>query len=114
MGKNSKRHLDGKLLRLEAEFNLADDRRRAATAKTAEIEEELDRLMSRIRRAEKKEAIKAAATARAFSRVMRIRAKSMEGLLVKVRVRRRWNTDDEASEITSSKVVADINALLDA
>src|SRR5947208_9123170 len=90
---------DAKLLRLAAEFKAADDRRRNATARTAEIEAELDRLGSRIRKAEKKEAKKAAATARAFNRVMNTRAKSLEGLLAKVKVRRRWNIDDEASEL---------------
>ena len=50
---------DAKLLRLAAEFKAADDRRRNATARTAEIEAELDRLGSRIRKAEKKETTKA-------------------------------------------------------
>jgi len=103
---------DAKLLRLAAEFKAADDRRRNATAKTAELEAELDRLGSRIRKAEKKEAKKAAATARAFNRVMNTRAKSLEGLLAKVKVRRRWNIDDEASELQILKsLVADIKAM---
>jgi len=103
---------DAKLLRLAAEFKAADDRRRNATARTAEIEAELDRLGSRIRKAEKKETTKAAATARAFNRVMNTRAKSLEGLLAKVKVRRRWNMDDEASEVQILKsLVADIKAM---
>ncbi|MER8396027.1 hypothetical protein NKH10_30020 [Mesorhizobium sp. M1340] len=103
---------DAKLLRLEAKFNAADDRRKQATATTAELEEELDRLMSLVRKAEEKEAKKAAATARAFDRVMEARARSLAGLLVKVRVRKRWNTDDEESEITILKsLVADIEAM---
>jgi hypothetical protein len=43
---------------------------------------------------------------------MKTRAKSLTGLLVKVRVRARWNTDDEASEATILKsLVADIKAM---
>src|SRR5437016_2522171 len=52
---------DAKLLRRVAKFKAADDRRRNATAKTAELEAELDRLGSRIRKAEKKETKEAAA-----------------------------------------------------
>ncbi|MER8489346.1 hypothetical protein NKH53_13845 [Mesorhizobium australicum] len=103
---------DAKLLRRAAEFKAADDRRRHATARTAEIEEELDRLRARVRKAEKKEAKKAAAVARVFDRVMKTRAKSLEGLLAKVKVRRRWNTDDEASEVQILKsLVADVKAI---
>ncbi|RWB94626.1 MAG: hypothetical protein EOQ56_30810 [Mesorhizobium sp.] len=106
------RNPDAKLLRLEAKFNAADNRRKDATARTAELEEEVDRLMSLVRKAEHTEAKKAAATARAFERVMQTRAKSLAGLLIKVRVRERWNTDDEESEITILKsLVADIEAM---
>lgn len=95
---------DEKVLRHAAEFYAADDRWQRATAKTAELEAEL-------RKAEKREVKRAAATARAFTRVMRTRARSMEGLLAKVNVRRRWNADDEASEATILKsLVADIVA----
>ncbi|MER9017355.1 hypothetical protein [Mesorhizobium sp. M0898] len=116
----SKRKADAKVLRHAAEFIAADDRWQKATARTAEIEAELtartaelkaelDRLRTRIRKAEKREAKKAAATARAFSRVMRTRASSVEGLLAKVKVRGRWNTDDEVSEaIILKSLVADI------
>ena len=100
---------DAKLLRRVAKFKAADDRRRNATARTAELEAELDRLGSRIRKAEKKEAKKAAATARAFNRVMNTRAKSLEGLLAKVKVRRPWNTDDEASEVQILKALSPIS-----
>ncbi|MGY2995832.1 hypothetical protein [Mesorhizobium sp. URHB0026] len=110
MGKTAKP--DANLLRHAAAFKAADDRRRHATARTAEIEEALDRLGARVRKAEKKEAKKAAAVARAFDRVMKTRAKSLEGLLAKVKVRRRWNTDDEASEVQILKsLVADIKAM---
>ncbi|MER9128026.1 hypothetical protein NKH81_34440 [Mesorhizobium sp. M0959] len=111
---------DAKVLRHAAEFIAADDRWQKATARTAELEAELtartaelkaalDRLRNRIRRAEKREAKNAAATAHAFRRVMRTRARSLDGLLAKVKVRRRWNTDDEASEALILKsLVADI------
>ncbi|MER9298771.1 hypothetical protein NKI38_20090 [Mesorhizobium sp. M0621] len=103
---------DAKLLRRVAEFKAADDRRRHATARTADIEAAIDRLGSRVRKAEKKEAKKAAAAVRAFDRVMKTRASSLEGLLAKVKVRRRWNTDDEASEVQILKsLVADIRAI---
>ncbi|TPN45325.1 hypothetical protein FJ976_24125 [Mesorhizobium sp. B1-1-9] len=107
-----KRTPDAKLLRLKAAFNAADKRRQKATTRTADLEAELDRLNARIRKAEKKEARKAAATAEAFNRVMKTRAKSVAGLLAKVKVRRRWNTDDEASEaIILKSLVADIRAI---
>ncbi|MER9167318.1 hypothetical protein NKI12_08025 [Mesorhizobium australicum] len=96
---------DAKLLRRVAEFRDADDRRRQATARTAELEEV-------VRKAEKKEAKKAAAVARAFDRVMKTRARSLEGLLAKVKVRRRWNTDDEASEVhILESLVADLETM---
>ncbi|MER9631757.1 hypothetical protein [Mesorhizobium sp. M0296] len=105
---------DAKLLRLEAKFRAADDRRKEATAKTAELEEAVDRLMALVRKAEKKEAKKAATTARAFDRVMCTRARSLAGLLAKVRVRTRWNTDDEESEIAILRsIIADIEAMAD-
>ena len=104
--------IDAVYTRRVAEFKAADDRRRNATARTAELEAAIDRLGSRIRKAEEKEAKKAAATARAFNRVMNTRAKSLEGLLAKVKVRRRWNIDDEASELQILKsLVADIKAM---
>ncbi|TGQ32786.1 hypothetical protein [Mesorhizobium sp. M00.F.Ca.ET.216.01.1.1] len=84
MGK-TKRKPDAKLLRLEAELNAASDRWNEATARTAQIEEELDRLRSRREKAEKKEAKKAAAFVRARDRVMQTQAKSLEGLAVRVR-----------------------------
>jgi hypothetical protein len=98
-------HPDTELLRLEAEFVAADDRWSAATARTAELEAAIDK-------AEKREAKKAAATARAFRRVMTARATSLTGLAAKLRVRDRWNTDDEDSEIAILKsLAADIEAM---
>ncbi|ESZ68182.1 hypothetical protein X727_23175 [Mesorhizobium sp. L103C119B0] len=103
---------DAKLLRRVAEFRDADDRRRQATARTAELEEALDGLAARVRKAEKMEAKKAAAVARAFDRVMKTQAKSLEGLRAKVKVRRLWNTDEEASELQILKsLVDDIKAM---
>ncbi|RWQ54325.1 hypothetical protein [Mesorhizobium sp.] len=97
----SKRTPDAKLLKLEAEFNAAADRWDAATARRV--------------KAEKKEAKQAAATVRARDRVMRTRAKSLEGLAVKVRVRDRDYTDAEDLEIEILKsIVADIKAIVGA
>jgi hypothetical protein len=103
---------DAKLLRLMAEFNAASDQWDKATAKTAQIEEAIDRPKSRLRKSEKKEGRKAAKTARVFNRIMKTRSKGLVGLLVKVKVRDRWNTDDEASEITIlESLVADLKGM---
>jgi predicted nucleic acid-binding Zn-ribbon protein len=107
---------DAKLLRLEAEFNAASDRWNAATDRTEALEEELEatisRLRSRLAKAEKKEEKKSQAFARALDRIIKTRAKSLEGLLVKVRVRERDYTDDEDLEVEILKsLVDDIKAM---
>ncbi|MER8581730.1 hypothetical protein NKG95_24075 [Mesorhizobium sp. M1423] len=120
MGKTARRSPDAKLLRLEAKFNAASDRWNEATDRTAKLEEELEeaikrlrsRLMSRIAKAEKKEEKRAAAFGRALDKVMKTRAKTIEGLAVKVRVRERDYTDDENLEIVILKsLVDDIKAM---
>ncbi|TIO36544.1 hypothetical protein [Mesorhizobium sp.] len=116
MGKTARRSPDAKLLRLEAELNAASDRWNRATSRTAELEDELDeaivRLRSRLAKAEQKEEKKAAAFGRAFAKVMKTRAKTIEGLSAKVRVRERDYTDDEDREITILKsLVDDIKAI---
>ncbi|PAP99502.1 hypothetical protein LRP31_06695 [Mesorhizobium mediterraneum] len=114
------READARLLRLEAKFNAASDRWNAATDRTEKLEAELDerlrslksRLISRIEKAEKKEEKRAAAFGRAFDRVMKTRARTIEGLAVKVRVRERDYTDDEESEIAIlNSLVDDIKSL---
>jgi chromosome segregation ATPase len=103
---------DRKLLRLKAKFKATDAKRRKATDRAAAIEAKIDRLQALMRKAEDKEARREIASARAFERVMKARAKSLKGLIAKVKVRRRWNTDDEASEVTILKsLVADIEAM---
>jgi predicted nucleic acid-binding Zn-ribbon protein len=114
--KRKTRHPDAKLLRFEAEFNAASDRWNEATDRTealeAELEETISRLRSRLAKAEKKEEKKAAAFARALDRIMKTRAKSLEGLLVKVRARERDYTDDEDLEVEILKsLVDDIKAI---
>ncbi|MER9634256.1 hypothetical protein [Mesorhizobium sp. M0228] len=120
MGKAARRSPDARLLRLEAKFNAASDRWNAATDRTAKLEEELEerlrslrsRLMSRIAKAEKKEENRAAAFSRALDKVMKTRAKTIEGLAVKVRVRERDYCDDEDLEITILRsLVDDIKAM---
>lgn len=113
---NGKRHPDAKLLRLEAEFNAASDRWNAATDRTQALEQELEEAISRLRlriaKAEKKEEKKSEVFARALRRIMKTRAKSLEGLAVKVRARERDYTDDEGLEIEIlESVVADIKAM---
>ncbi|MER9596704.1 hypothetical protein [Mesorhizobium sp. M0244] len=118
MGKTTRRSLDAKLLRLESKFNSASDKWNAATDRTAKLEDELEeainRLRSRIAKAEKKEEKRAAAFARALDKVMKTRAKTIEGLAVKVRVRERDFADDEKLEISILKsLVDDIKAMAD-
>ncbi|RWO94571.1 MAG: hypothetical protein EOQ98_30365 [Mesorhizobium sp.] len=114
------READAKLLRLEAKFNAASDRWNAASDRTGKLAAELDerlrslksRLISRIAKAEKKEEKRAAAFGRAFDRVMKTRARTIDGLAAKVRVRERDYTDDEAREITIlNSLVEDIKAM---
>ncbi|RWF67311.1 hypothetical protein [Mesorhizobium sp.] len=65
-----------------------------------------------MRKAEDKGARREIALERAFKRVMKARAKTLKGLVAKVKVRHRWNADDEASEATILKsLVADIEAM---
>ncbi|RWM76494.1 MAG: hypothetical protein EOR81_22855 [Mesorhizobium sp.] len=103
---------DAKLLRLEAKFNAATDRWADATALTAKLEGKELRVRSSREKAEKREAKKAAAFVRARRRVMKTRARSLEGLAVKVRVRERDYTDAEDLEIEIlESLVADIKAM---
>ncbi|MBZ9985270.1 MULTISPECIES: hypothetical protein [unclassified Mesorhizobium] len=114
------RNPDAKLLRLEAKFNAASDRWNKATDRTAAVEEKFEkaidrlksRLMSRIAKAEKKEEKRAVAFGRALDKVMKTRAKTIEGLAAKVRVRERDYTDAEDIEIEILKsLVDDIKAM---
>jgi hypothetical protein len=109
-------HRDAELLRLEAEFNTRYDQWDEASAKTAELEEKFDRITSRlrakIREAEGKEERAGEAISRLFFRVMRKRAKGLEGMLAKVRIRKRWNADDDESERTILKsLVQDLEGM---
>ncbi|TPI15758.1 hypothetical protein FJW06_05380 [Mesorhizobium sp. B4-1-3] len=110
MGKKSKS--DRKLLRLEAKLNAASRRWNKATTRTAAAEKEEERATARREKAEEKEVETAAAFARARDRLMNTRAKSLKGLLVKVRAREVDYSDDEALEVEILKsLVADLKAM---
>jgi chromosome segregation ATPase len=94
---------DAKLLRLEAEFNANSDREERAADKLDEIDAEIDRLRKRMRRVDRKLDRRTQEGSRLFDKIMATRAKSLDGMLAKVRVRKRWNTDDETSEIAILK-----------
>ncbi|MDX8480450.1 hypothetical protein RFN28_18560 [Mesorhizobium sp. VK24D] len=110
---------DKKLLRLEAKLNAASKRWNKATSRTAAAEEEEDRAKAegdraKVRRekAEAKEEKRAEAFGRARDRLMNTRAKSLKGLLAKVRAREVDYCDDEVLEIEFLKsLVADIKAM---
>ncbi|SFJ57329.1 hypothetical protein [Aerobium aerolatum] len=105
---------DASLLKLEAEFNANSERKVQAGDKVAELEAAFDRLRKRMRKAERKEGRRTQEGARLFNKVMETRADSLEGMFAKVRVRERWNTDEEASEIATLKsLIADLRALAD-
>ncbi|MER9278764.1 hypothetical protein [Mesorhizobium sp. M0522] len=105
---------DAKLLRLEVKFNAASDRWNEATARTAELEEEELRIRSRRAKAEKKEEKRAEAFVRARDRIMNTRARSLEGLAVKMRARERDYTDAKDLEIEILKsLVDDIKVMTD-
>lgn len=111
---------DKKLLRLEAKLNAASRRWNKATARTAAAEEEEDRAKAeqnraraRREKAEEKEEKRAEAFAHARNRLMDTRAKSLRGLLVKVRAREVDYCDDPALEVELLKsLVADIKAMI--
>ena len=89
---------DATLLRLEAKFMEANDQWDAATARTAAAEKEEERT--------------AAEVSRLFDSIMKTRATTLAGLLVKMRVRERWNTYEEASELAILKsLIADMKAM---
>lgn len=94
---------DAKLLRLEAEFIKAGDREEDAADRVEEFVAEIDRLRKRMRKADQKLHRRTRETERLFQKVMETRANSLDGMLAKVRVRQRWNADDETSEIAALK-----------
>jgi chromosome segregation ATPase len=89
---------DAKLLRLEAEFNASRDRERQAADKVEELEAEFDRLRKRIHKAEQKLERRTVEADRLMQKIMATRAKSLEGMIAKVRVRKSWSGDDDESE----------------
>lgn len=103
---------DAALLKLEARFNANSDREERAADKVETFEAEIDRLRKRMRKAERKHDRRTEAGSRLFSKVMATRATTIAGMMVKVRVRERWNTDDQESEVTIlNSLVADIKAM---
>ena len=105
---------DTTLLKLEAEFNANSEREVQAGDKVGELEAQFDRLRKRMRKAERKEDRRTQEGARLFNKVMETRADSLEGMFAKVRVRERWNTDEETSEIAILKsLIADMKAMME-
>lgn len=103
---------DATLARLEAKFNASSDRWDAATDNTDKIERLAERVRARREKAEESEQRDADAVETLFDQVMNARATTLAGLLVKVRVRDRWSTDDEQSEIAIlHSLVADLKAM---
>ncbi|PSJ53661.1 hypothetical protein [Pseudaminobacter soli (ex Li et al. 2025)] len=103
---------DATLLRLEAKFNANSDREEQAGDRIEELEAKFDRLRKRIRKTDQKLDRRTREGSLLFDKIMKTRATTLAGLLVKVRVRERWNTDDEKTEITILKsLVADLKAM---
>lgn len=103
---------DAELLRIEKKVNAASDRWKEASDQTAKLEEEENRLRSRRERAEKKEDKRSEAFVRVRDRVLETRAKSLDGLMVKVRVRELDYCDDPDLEVDFLKsLVEDIKAI---
>lgn len=106
---------DGSLLKLEAEFNANSDREDQAASRVEALEAEFNRLRKRMRKAEQKLDRLTQTGSRLFQKIMTTRASSLEGMSAKARVRERWNTDQEASEITILKsLIADVRAIAEA
>ncbi|MFC3205170.1 hypothetical protein [Aquamicrobium soli] len=89
---------DAKLLRLEAEFFAARDLEERTAEKVEKIEIEIDKLTSRLHRAEKRLERRTVRAGRLMEKIMSTRARTLAGMLAKVRVRKRWAGDDEESE----------------
>lgn len=89
---------DAKLRRLEAEFHATRDREEKAVDRRQELEVKIDRMVGLMRKAERKVDRRTQEASRLFNKVMETRAKSLEGMLAKVRVRESWSGDDEQSE----------------
>lgn len=105
---------DAALLLLEAEFNASSDRWDAATDNTAKLEALAERIRNRREKAEESEQQDADAVERIFDQVMGTRATTLAGLMAKVRVRDRWNADDEKSEVTIlHSLIEDLKAIAD-
>jgi chromosome segregation ATPase len=103
---------DATLLRLEAKFNANSDREDQAGDRIEELDAKIDRLRRRIRKADRRLDRRTREGSRLFDKIMSTRATTLAGLLVKVRVRDRWATDDEATEITILKsLIADLKAI---
>ncbi|PSJ55785.1 hypothetical protein [Pseudaminobacter soli (ex Li et al. 2025)] len=103
---------DAALLKLEAKFNANSDREEQAGDRIEELEADLDRLRKRIHKTDQKLDRRTREGSRLFDKIMNMRATTLAGMMVKVRVRDRWNTDDEKTEITILKsLVADIKAI---
>lgn len=103
---------DATLLKLEAKFFANSIREEQAADTVEELGVEFDRLRKRMRKVDRKVDRRTHEGSRLFNKVMNTRATTLAGLLVKVRVRERWNTDDEKSEITIlESLVADIKAM---
>lgn len=94
---------DAKLLRIEAEFIAASDLEEEAADRVEKFVTEIDRLRKRMRKADQKLHRRTQETDRLLQKIMQTPAKSLDGMLAKLRVRKRWNTDDEASEIAVLK-----------
>lgn len=105
---------DAVLLRLEAKFNANSDREERAANEVEALEAESNRLRKRIRKAERKLHRLTQKGSRLFQEVLAARASSLEGAITKVRIRDRWNTDEEASEIAILRsLIVDLRALAD-
>lgn len=103
---------DATLLELEAKFNANSDREEQAADKVEAFEAEIDRLRKRMSKAERKHDRRTEDGSRLFDKVMATRATTIAGLMVKVRVRERWNTDDRETEVTIlQSLVADIKGI---
>ena len=106
---------DATLLKLEEAFNANSDRELQAGDKVRKLEAEFDRLRKRMRKAERREDHRTREGARLFKKVMETRADSLEGMFAKVRIRERWNTDEETSEVAVLKsLVADMKSMMEA
>lgn len=112
----TRRRDDTKLLRLVDELHASCDREDWGADKIEAIDKEIDQVRAKLRKrlgkAEAKQERRTEKGSRLFDKIMATRAKSIDGMLAKVRARKRWNTDEwQIEKNILESLIADIKSI---